>query len=475
VVSDVGRRKTIKGLAAAGATASLPAGLLSCAKPAKDAQVVVVGAGLSGLNAAVLLQDQGVDVVVLEASERIGGRVYTRDDLPHKPDAGGSEFSLVSYARIVDMVNRLGLKPIPWRGAGIEFAFNVGGESVTAADWPTAANNVIQGPARNAPPLFLSNMFLPRPPPLATLQSWLQPESFQYDVPYGEFMRKAGAGPEVIRLVEARANADNLDDISTLWKLRSAKFNEASGGLDQLRNLEGGMSRLTDGMAGLLKRPVETGAEVVSIATGESGTVIKGTGGREWHADYVICTVPLPVMRKMSIEPALPELQATAVTEIPYDDHIEVFFDIKEPYWEEDGLAPALWTDGPLGLVLHLPSPGTHGYLWLAIAGKASAGLRNLPDDEILSQVEAELLRVRPSTKGRVTPMGVHNWSTYEWTCGHLAYRAPGQIESFGNVVAEPHGQIHFAGEHTSVSASGMEGAMESGERAAVEVIGRML
>lgn len=56
---------------------------------------------------------------------------------------------------------------------------------------------------------------------------------------------------------------------------------------------------------------------------------------------------------------------------------------------------------------------------------------------------------------------------------GHIAYRAPGQVQEFGTVAADPHGRIHFAGEHTAISNSGMEGAMESGERAAVEVLMR--
>lgn len=69
--------------------------------------------------------------------------------------------------------------------------------------------------------------------------------------------------------------------------------------------------------------------------------------------------------------------------------------------------------------------------------------------------------------------MTVHNWSTHAWTQGHLAYRAPGQIREFGNIMANPHGRIHFAGEHTAVLSSGLEGAMESGERAAFEIIDR--
>ncbi len=466
------RRQAIKALAALGATATLPSFLSGCkASPNKDAQVIVIGAGLAGLNAAVLLEDQGIDVLILEGSNRVGGRVFTLDDQPHKPDAGGSEFSVVSYARIMDMVNRLGLKIIPWRGKTVDFAFRVGEQNVTASEWPDAKVNMVQGPARGVPPLFLGDMFLPRPLPLETADAWLKPEAFQYDVPYGSFLKTAGADKEALRLLEAHTNNDELNQISALWKMHTAQFAQASGTLDDLRNLEGGMSRLTDGMAAMLQRPVQINNRVTGIAATTDGVEVGTAEGKNWRADYVICTLPLPLLREIAISPPLPDKQAAAIEQIPYDDHIEVYFDIVEPFWEEDRLPSSLWTDGPLGLVLHLPDEGTHGYLWLAMAGKASAGFRSLDNEKILQEAARELGRIRPSTIGKVRPMTAHNWSIHPWSKGHLAYRGPGQIREFGTVAANPHGRVHFAGEHTAMLASGMEGAMESGERAAVEIL----
>lgn len=465
------RRQALKQLAAAGTAVALPATLTSCAAGAKDATVIVIGAGLAGLNAAVQLQDAGVDVLVLEASQRVGGRVFTLDDQPHRPDAGGSEFSLVSYARVLDMIARAGLNTVPWRGTGVEFAFHVGDQIVTGEQWPTAAVNKVTGAARGVPPAFLGGMFLPRPLPFTNADDWLKAEAQQYDVPFGQFLRSAGADAETVRLVESRGNADDIDDISALWRMHGAHFNQLSGGLDQLRNLEGGMSRLPEAMAGMLKRPVAFNSPVAGIATADDGVTVTTRDGASWRAAYVISTLPLPMLRQVELSPALPSRQATAVAEIPYDDHVEVYFDVLEPYWEVDGLPSSLWTDGPLGLVLHVPAEERLGYVWLAITGKGGAPVRTLPDAELQRWIEAELARVRPSMAGRIKPMTVHNWSTYDWTQGHIAYRKPGQVQEFGNIAAAPHGRIHFAGEHTAVLNVGMEGAMESGERAAVEIL----
>ena len=66
------------------------------------------------------------------------------------------------------------------------------------------------------------------------------------------------------------------------------------------------------------------------------------------------------------------------------------------------------------------------------------------------------------------------NWSTNPWSRGTFAYRRPGQIAKYGNIAAATHARLHFAGEHTAVLQSGLEGAMESGERAAMEVLDKV-
>ena len=466
----IDRRRTLKLLGSAGAAAALPASLSSCSRPGPDAQVIVIGAGLSGLNAAFLLEQQGVDVLVLEGSERIGGRVYTHRDGDSYVDTGGSELSVKSYARVLDMIERLDIPLLPWAGTGIEFAYHIGGQTVSQADWPNSPANKIVGPARNAPPPFLSGVVLPRPAPLSHTGEWLDAAAAEYDVPFGEFLRESGTDAEALRLIEANLESDSLDDVSLLWRIRLQKFNEVSGGLGDLRNVEGGMGRLTDGMAGLLKGDIRLNTEITAIGTRSDGVEIQDATGRTWRAQFAICTIPLPLLRRVRIDPGLSPRQAAAVAKTPYGHHTDVFMNIREPYWEVDGLPSSMWTDTSIGLVLRM-SWGDIGYLWLPINGPANRPWRDKSDDEIMQGVMAELNRIRPSTVGRVEPLTVQNWSRAPWTRGHLAYMAPGQITEFGGALSQPHGRLHFAGEHTSQMAVGMEGAMESGERAAVDIL----
>lgn len=469
----VDRRSALKLIGSAGAAATLPAGLTACGSGAPDAQVIVIGAGLAGLNAAFLLEQQGVDVLVLEGSDRIGGRVFTYRDGADYVDMGGSELSVKSYARVLDMIERLDIQVRPWAGAGIEFAYHINGQTVAPTDWPTSKANKLAGPARNTPPLFLSGMLLPRPSPLSHPGAWLEPTAAEFDIPFGAFLRQNGADAEMQRLIGAGFEADSLDDVSLLWRLRTQKFNEVSGGLDDLRNIDGGMGRVTDGMAGLLRREVRMNTEVVGIGTHRDGVEVEDSSGVTYRAQFAVCTIPLPLLRRVRLDPLLSGAQAAAVDKMPYGNHTDVFMNIREPFWDEDGLPSSMWTDTSLGTVLRM-SWGGIGYLWLAINGRANLPWRDKSDADIMQAVMTELGRIRPSTVGRVEPLVVQNWSSGRWTGGHLAYMGPGQVTEFGTALTRPHGRIYFAGEHASQTALGMEGAMESGERAAVDILLRI-
>ena len=174
----------------------------------------------------------------------------------------------------------------------------------------------------------------------------------------------------------------------------------------------------------------------------------------------------------MVLDPPLPALQAEAIASIPYGQATSVFLQVLQPFWEADGLGSSLWSDGPIGRAYNWLTPNGR-YIWAFLAGVVNYTTRTWDDDAVMEYVLRELTAMRPSTVGRVKPIAVQNWSREPYARGTYAYRAPGQIARYGNVVAESHGRIHFAGEHTALLQQGMEGAMESSERAAFEVFDR--
>jgi monoamine oxidase len=91
--------------------------------------------------------------------------------------------------------------------------------------------------------------------------------------------------------------------------------------------------------------------------------------------------------------------------------------------------------------------------------------------EDAIAAVIKTLEDMRPSLKGTLKYVHYWTWINNPYAGGAYAYWKPGEITSFSGEIAKPNGRIHFAGEHTAVLARGMEGAMESGERAALEIM----
>ena len=478
--SGISRRRLLQATGAAGAlglASSLHGLAVAAGSRARrlDADVIVIGAGLAGLQAAILLESEGARVLMLEASERVGGRVKTLDHVEGKPEAGGSEIG-GGYARTLAMLTRIG-SPATHKWIDtiqMPFALHVHDQLIDAATWEKSSLNTLPAHERASfgmGPFALTQTLLPKKNPLEDLSSWLDPRHADLDIPFDALLRANGASDAALRYVDSILSADSAAEISALWQLRSAKASPQMGSVDSLKRISAGMSRLPEGMRGLLKGDVRTHAPVTAIRDRGDHAEVVLRGGQKLRSNRVICTVPLPVLRNLHIEPGLSPLQREAIEKIPYTRGLSVFFHVEKPYWESDGLPASTWTLGPLGRVFRYTQPDGSYYLWNFKSGISAKGYDRLTDSEAGERALAEFTAVRPSVEGKIRPMAVSSWDRDTWTRGHLPYRAPGQIKKYGNVLGERHGRVHFAGDHTAVLMTGMEGAMESGERAALEVL----
>ena len=439
------------------------------ARAAEQADVLIIGAGLSGLNAAMMLAAEGAKVLVLEADTRPGGRVRTLDGTPGRPEAGGSEIGPL-YARTRHLAGDLGLKLVARPATPPGMAIHVDGRLIHPRDWPADRGNPLPPALRATAPQAVEGALMAGAEPLADPESWLTPEGAARDEGYDALLRRLGADTATLAFVPP-GTGDSLDGVSALWMLRRDQIRRQSLSLGAVEALSGGMSRLTDAMAASLGERVRYGVTVAGLMQGAGGVIAQDSAGRRYHAGRALVTVPLPVLRRLAFDPLPPAAQRAAWEAVPYGEAASFFFPVTGPYWEEDGLPPSLWSDSlPFRTFLLGNEEGRH--LWVYAQGPKAKGLQRDADAELKEAVRRQLVAARPSLAGRITTGAAWSWTANPRARGNFAGRRPGGLAAIQAQLKAAHGRIAFAGEHTADLSSGIEGALESGERAAIELLG---
>ena len=243
-----------------------------------------------------------------------------------------------------------------------------------------------------------------------------------------------------------------------------------------LFHIVGGNQRMPEAMAAALKEPVRMATPVSAVHDRGDSVVVESADG-SFEAKCVLITLPATALRRIRLTPALPPAQRRGIDELTYSTTTQVLFRIDEPYWEQDGLPPTLWTDTGIGQLLAFPyGPGgttQSAALWMMGADALEAD--KLTSKALLERSMAVLERIRPKAAKALVPIKVFSWQKELYTGGTWASWAPGQISAFANQIGQRHGRIHFCGEHTARLDRGMEGAMESADRVVLEILERLL
>jgi monoamine oxidase len=438
-----------------------------------EADVIVIGAGLAGLNAALILEREGLKVTVVEAQQRIGGRLWTLDELPGRPEAGGQTIG-ASYGRVRSMAARLGVglvdEPIVTgvsdrRGA----LYRINGQTVRQQDWPSATANLTEGDERAVGPAGLGSFYDGKMERLADREAWLDPAVIQrLDGSLAEGLTRAGASPEARRLISANLNGNGIHSFSALQAARASIILRSGPGATS--SVAGGNQRLPEAMAASLRGAVRLGEAVAGISE-EPGLVrIRLTSGRTLQAPQVICTLPFAALRQLPVDGAFGPALATDIAALGYTRVSFVFLKAKTAFWQHDGLPDTVWSDDPLlGRVFVASQDPPVLKTWLY--GPFADHLDRLPEAEAGAATIRRLEAARPSARVQLSVARVFSWCKVPWARGIYHHMMPGQGASHAAAVNAVGQRLHFAGEHMARVHSGMEGAMEAGERAAYRVL----
>ena len=449
------------------------------ATTATDTDVLVIGAGLSGLHSALLLEENGARVQVIEARDRIGGRVHSLFHLPGAPEVGGNSFG-GAYGRVLDRVRQSNLPLLdysPRRALQPQLELVLGGELIPRDRWAGHPRNPFQGPLRERLPWEVSGGLISRNNPLAAPEDWLAATHASLDIAAHDYARKLGLDDAAATLAFSVNPyfGSSGHDVSVLMHLFNDCFVKQNIAISlQSLSVVGGNQKLPEAMAARLAREVHRGREVVAIAHDDQGVAATCADGTTYRARTCICSLPFSVLRGLHLAPGLPGAQDVALKTLPYMINTLVFLVPRRPYWEFDGLSPTMFTDGLCGTVTAQRFGNDPKEVTGLVAnprGLVAAALDRLPPEEAKARVVAEIERLRPAAKGALRAVAIHSWATDRYAAGDWAVFRPGQVSAFANQIGVAAGRLHFCGEHTARANRGMEGALESGERAAIETL----
>lgn len=479
----VARRTFLAG--AAGTAAALALG--GCSSPARTRprpdpgarrRVVVVGAGLAGLTAAVDLLDAGWEVVVLEARDRVGGRVLTlRDPFPDglHAEAGGESIddghhALQALLRRYDL--RTERRPANREATGI--AYYRGRRQALAAFAGRHDGAVLEEYDRfDAALARVAEDVDPEAPDRSPRAEELDARSVQ------DLLDELHLGPEAAFLVTSDNRsyaAAELADISLLfWAQQWQVVADVPYSAEETMRVAGGNSRLPEALAVTLGDALRLGRAVEAVEHGGDGVrvTVAGDDRPVDAAQLVLATPPLP-LRRIRFDPALPASVATMVDGLDLGPAAKVISHYDEAFWREEGRSGLTVADLPFGVAWDATdsyATGGAGLLTAFVTGDAAVDLSGRGDAERIAEVQRQLDEVYP--EGR--PLRSAHSATLAWrneplTGGGYAVFRPGQLAPFWPALREPVGPIRFAGEHTEALAGYMESAVRSGHRVAAAI-----
>ncbi len=426
---------------------------LSCTNPKLDAEYLILGGGISGLFLANLLEKAGKDYMLLEGSDRLGGRMFTRTDINR--DVGGRGIG-DKYTNLLPLIEEVDQEMIDITSfMRSPSAIYLDGE--LRHPWP-------EGQVK---PQMHQFKALGKENHLSGLDEWYQKES--WDEPYADFLKRQGLTDEEIALADISANYNDIYETSAINAHHSRAFGKYNGSKRAL-NFKGGTKSFIDKVAKTLKKPVLTNKMVTKITDADNRVTVSCEDGTSYRAKKVICTLPFTTLRDVTLDVAVNANQAKAIKELAYTNITQIHLAHSEPYWETDGIPLDMWTDTPIERIMNMSSSPTEREIACWVNGKGTAFFDAMSEKEIADFTINQINAIRPASVGKLEYLGTQNWGKYKYNKGAYVEFAPTQPNLFLDMI-KPAGNIHFAGEHTAHKNRGMEAAAESANRVFKEVV----
>jgi monoamine oxidase len=483
------RRGLLGGAMAGAAVAALPQPARAAGR---TADVIVVGAGLAGLTAAREIMRAGRSVIVLEARDRVGGRVFSQTLTDGNYAELGAMFIGPTQDRIQALATSLGVGTFPTYNTGNNVFYGPRGRLEYPGNTPlgTAPPDPVVAPdivlAVTQLDQMAASVSVDQPWTASgadnldrqTLDAWLRANTSGGS----EFMAVVSAATEAIFGGEPRelsllytlfyiAASGNEQNVGTFER----NFNTAGGA--QERRFVGGAWTIPLRMASELGSIVRLSSPVTRIVQ-EPTRLTVYVGRKKYRAQRVIVAIPPTLAGRIAYEPALPALRDQLTQRMPQGTLMKFEATYATPFWRANGLTGQTVSElGPAKVTFDVsPSDGSSGILMGFIGGHEARVWGDRPASERRAAVLQNFANYFGSQALSPREVVEFNWSGETWNRGcPVALVGPGTLIDFGAALRVPVDRIHWAGTETATYWNGyMDGAVRSGERAAAEVLGTL-
>lgn len=434
--------------------------------PLRGVRVLVAGAGLSGLVAARRLAARGAIVEVIEARDRVGGRVLTlRGGAMGAAHAeAGGEFVDQEHRRVRALVRELGLALSPVLRAGfgsaVRFQGRIHVSTSQTAGWRrlhALLANAVEAHQRHEGDWHTS------------VAETLARRSLL------ELLEASGATPRDVAFAEALRGFFLAGPAALSALVAVDQMRAGNPGIVRMSRIAGGADRLIAALVSTSRVDVQTGHILRAVAQDRRGVrvTVEGPDGQQAErlADYLVVTLPPPLALDVTMTPPLPEPTRRALASLALGAGTKTVLRFRTPWWRRPGRPNAFGTNLPVGAVWEAAEEQKgQAVLTLFAGGAASEQMQELTRDGLLDTLVGQLgFLGRPD--GAPLDYAQVIWEREPWSRGAYAVFTPGFDPQDRDLLGRAVGRVLFAGEHTSQDAQGyMEGAVESGERVAAEI-----
>jgi monoamine oxidase len=445
---------------------------------AEACDVLVVGAGLAGLAAARDLSAAGRSVLVLEARDRVGGRIVTEDIGDGKIVEMGGQWAGPTQDRILALATELKVATFPTYDVGRKVLHFNGRRGTYTGTIPRISPLVLADVGQAQARLEALARRIPTEAPWAARNAdRLDAQTFE------TWIRHHTASRSARMLLTLGAEAVFAAEPGDLSMLHVLFYSHASGSFQRLIDTTGGaqQDRFVGGSALIAQRLAAQLGDVVRLDAAvsrievASDKVIASTVGGRFEGQHIIVTAPPLLAGRIDYEPALPHWRDQLTQRTPMGSVIKCQLIYDEPFWRADGLSGQATGDGEGSRVVFDNSPpdGSPGILLAFLEGDEARRLGREPLEVRRSAVVDSLARYFGPRAARPERYLERDWQQEKWSGGcYGTLFGPNVWTRYGHALREPVGPIHWAGTETASQWCGyMDGAIRSGERAAAEVL----